>query len=59
MYKGEEIIRHVVYLDLQECTHREWQFSGKPCPHALVVITTERQPDMEKYVNRYYSVKKL
>ena len=25
MYKGEEIRRHVVYLDLQECTCREWQ----------------------------------
>ena len=59
MYKGEEIRRHVVYLDLQECTCREWQVSGKPCPHALAVITTERQRDMEKYVNGYYSVKKL
>ena len=59
MYKGEEIRRHVVYLDLQECTCREWQVSGKPCPHALAVIITERQPDMEKYVNGYYSVKKL
>ena len=59
MYKGEEIRRHVVYLDLQECTCREWQVSGKPCPHALAMITIERQPDMEKYVNGYYSVKKL
>ena len=24
MYKGEEIRRHAVYLDLQECTCREW-----------------------------------
>jgi hypothetical protein len=24
LYKGEEIRRHVVYLDLQECTCREW-----------------------------------
>ncbi|XP_066310341.1 uncharacterized protein [Miscanthus floridulus] len=59
MYKGEEIRRHVVYLDMQECTYREWQVNGKPCPHALAVITTERQPDMENYVNGYYSVKKL
>jgi len=59
MYKGEEIRRHVVYLDLQECTCREWQVSGKPCPHALAVITTKRQLDMEKYVNGYYLVKKL
>jgi len=48
-----------VYLNLQECTCREWQVSGKRCPHALAVITTERQPDMEKYVNEYYSIKKL
>jgi len=59
MYKGEEIRRHVVYLNLQECTCREWQVNGKHCPHALAVITTERQPDMEKYVNEYYSIKKL
>jgi len=47
MYKGEEIRRHVVYLDLQECTCKEWQVSGKPCPHALAMITIERQPDMK------------
>jgi hypothetical protein len=37
----------------------QWQVSGKPCSHALAVITTKRQPDMSKYVHEYYSVKKL
>jgi len=58
-FKGEEVKRHVVYLEEQECTCREWQVTGKPCSHALAVITTERQPDMGKYVHEYYSVRKL
>jgi len=58
-YNGEEIRRHVVYLEEQKCTCREWQVSGRPCPHALAVITTERQPNMNKYVHETYSVKKL
>jgi hypothetical protein len=58
-FKGEEVRRHVVYLEQQECTCRQWQVSGKPCSHALAVITTERQLDMSKYVHEYYSVKKL
>jgi hypothetical protein len=41
-YNGEEIKRHVVYLEEHKCTCREWQVSGRPCPHALAVITTER-----------------
>ena len=58
-YQGEEIRRHVVYLEEQKCTCREWQVSGKPCSHALAMITVERQPDMSKYVHEAYSVKKL
>ena len=38
------------------CTCREWQVSGKPCPHALAVTTAERQPDMEKFMDVAYSV---
>jgi hypothetical protein len=41
-YNGEEIKRHVVYLEEHKCTCKEWQVSGRPCPHALAVITTER-----------------
>jgi len=30
-YQGEEIRRHVVYLEEQKCTCREWQVSGDYC----------------------------
>jgi hypothetical protein len=33
--------------------------SDKPCPHALAVITAERQPNMEQYVDVAYSVHKF
>ncbi|CAO2043102.1 unnamed protein product [Urochloa humidicola] len=56
IYKDEEVRRHVVYLNEHSCTCREWQVTGKPCPHALAVITSDRQPDMEKYVDMAYSV---
>ncbi|XP_039804215.1 uncharacterized protein LOC120668545 isoform X1 [Panicum virgatum] len=59
IYKDEEVRRHVVYLNEQNCTCREWQVIGKPCPHALAVLTTERQPDYEKYVDMAYSVQRL
>lgn len=59
VYKDEEVRRHVVYLTDHVCTCREWQITGKPCPHALAVITTMRQPDMDKFVDKYYSVHKF
>jgi len=59
MYNDEVVKRHVVYLDQHECTCREWQVSGKPYPHALAVITAERQPNMEQYVDVAYSVHKF
>ncbi|WVZ85958.1 hypothetical protein U9M48_032813 [Paspalum notatum var. saurae] len=51
IYKDEAARRHVVYLNDHHCTCRQWQISGKPCPHALPLITTERQPNMEPYVD--------
>lgn len=59
VYKDQEVRRHVVYLNQNECTCREWQVTGKPCPHALAVITTSRQPSFEPYVDEAYSVAKL
>lgn len=59
LYKDVEVIRHVVYLDRKECTCLEWQMTGKPCAHALAMITTQRKPQMEKYVDMAYSVQKL
>jgi hypothetical protein len=59
IYKDEEVRRHVVYPNQHICTCREWQVTGKPCPHALALITTQRQPNMGMYVNNYYSVQKF
>ena len=59
IYKDEEVRRHVVYLPQLACTCREWQVTGKPCPHALVVITTTRQPSMEKFVRSFYLVERF
>jgi hypothetical protein len=33
--------------------------TGKPCPHALAVITTDRKPDYEKFVDMAYSVQRF
>jgi hypothetical protein len=57
--KDEEVRRHVVYLPQHVCTCREWQLTGKPCSHALAVITSMRQPYMEMFVHKYYSVEKF
>jgi hypothetical protein len=59
VYKDEEVRRHVVYLDQKTCTCREWEVSGKPCQHALAVITTERNPNMEQYIDMAFSVEKF
>ena len=59
IYKDEEVRRHVVYLPQHVHTCREWQLTGKPCSHALAVITTMRQPNMDQYVDKYYLVEKF
>jgi len=59
VYKDEEVRRHVVYLPQKICTCRQWQLTGKPCPHALTVITSMRNPDMGSFVDNYYSVAKF
>jgi hypothetical protein len=59
VYKDEDVRRHVVYLTQHECTCREWQITGRPCPHALAVITNMRQTDMEKFVHKYCYVQKF
>ena len=59
IYKDEEVRRHVVYPTQHFYTCKERQVTGKPCPHALAVITTLRQPNMDMYVHNYYSVEKF
>jgi hypothetical protein len=53
--------RHVVKLELHECTCLEWQHTGKPCQHALALITSVQATNvnMEQYVHEYYSVEKF
>ena len=50
--------RHVVKSYLHECTCLEWQHTGKPCWHALVLITVQQSVDvkLEDFVHDYYSV---
>ncbi|WVZ49602.1 hypothetical protein U9M48_000944 [Paspalum notatum var. saurae] len=41
------------------CTCREWQISGKPCLHAIAMITSIRNEKLEDYVDMYFSVEKF
>lgn len=56
---NHEVDRHVVDLNKHECSCGEWQSTGKPCPHALAFITTERRPNIEFFVHNFYSVAKF
>jgi hypothetical protein len=55
--KNHKVIREVVNLKNHTCTCREWQVSGKPCPHALALIVTNRNPKVEDYLDPYFSVR--
>ena len=46
----------MVNIQNHTCTYREWQVSRKPCAHALLLITTHRNPKMEDYLDPYYLV---
>lgn len=54
--QDHDILRHVVHLGRHTCSCREWQVSGKPCPHALALIITTRNPKLGDYLHPYYSV---
>ena len=51
--------RHIVDLGAQECSCLEWQHTGKPCDHAIVVITSFRSERIKNYVHDFYSVQKF
>ena len=53
--------RHVVKPYLNECTCLEWQHTGKPCQHALALITAQQALDvkLEDFVHEYYSVQRF
>lgn len=48
--------RHVVKIDIHECTCLQWQATGKPCDHAIVVLIGEAPLMMGEYLHPYYSV---
>jgi hypothetical protein len=49
--------RFMVKSYLHECSCSEWQHTGKPCHHALSLITAQQIRDvMEDFVNEYYFV---
>jgi hypothetical protein len=52
------VSRYVVKAYLRECSCLKWQHIGKPCHHALCLITTQQFRDamMEEFVDDYYSV---
>lgn len=51
--------RHVVTLDQHECTCLEWQATGKPCPHAIVVLAGKTHLMLGEYLHEYYSVERF
>nr|ABA98175.1 transposon protein, putative, Mutator sub-class [Oryza sativa Japonica Group]ABA98179.1 transposon protein, putative, Mutator sub-class [Oryza sativa Japonica Group] len=50
--------KHVVKAYNQYCSCEEWQHTGKPCQHALALITSQQNRDVniEDFVNPYFSV---
>lgn len=59
MWDNNKQQRHVVKLLQHDCTCLEWQHTGQPCDHALCLITTKRNIDIEDYVHEYYSLEKF
>ncbi|CAO2190691.1 unnamed protein product [Urochloa humidicola] len=57
----EHHARHVVKAYLHDCTCLEWQHTGKPCQHALALVTSQQNRDvkLEDFVHEYYSVDKF
>jgi hypothetical protein len=51
--------RHVVDIDLKECTCQEWQHTGKPCEHAILFLASKPRLNMHPYLHEYYSVAKF
>jgi hypothetical protein len=51
--------RHVVDIELKECTCQEWQHTGKPCEHAILFLASKPRLNMHPYLHEYYSVAKF
>jgi hypothetical protein len=55
------LTKHVVKAHLQTFSCLEWQHTGKPCQHALVVIIAQQFRDvgMDNFVDDYFLVEKF
>ena len=40
----EDVKFYIVNLETQSCDYGLWELSGLPCKHAIVVITTRKNP---------------
>ncbi|KAE8798740.1 hypothetical protein D1007_25921 [Hordeum vulgare] len=68
-YEGEvtytdtknRVWRYPVNLSTRECTCRQWQIRGKPCIHALHLMTVIGGADgeVDQYCSEYFSVAKF
>jgi hypothetical protein len=56
---ARSVKRHVVNIELQECTCLEWQHTGKPCEHAIIFLASKPRLNMHPYLHEYYSVQKF
>ncbi|WVZ74373.1 hypothetical protein U9M48_022561, partial [Paspalum notatum var. saurae] len=59
LWRGGSGYRYAVNLKERTCSCREWQVSGKPCLHAVAMITSIRNEKIEDYVDEYFSVSKF
>ncbi|KAL7219522.1 hypothetical protein ACSBR2_012558 [Camellia fascicularis] len=55
--RNNEGVRHIVHLCRMSCYCKEWEISGIPCTHAMVVISHSRM-NVEHFINPYYSKQK-
>jgi hypothetical protein len=55
------LVKHIVKADLQYCSWLEWQHTGKPCQHGLLLIIAQQLRDvgMERFMNDYFLVEKF
>lgn len=51
--------RFVVNIEQRTYTCRECQMSGKPCAHAIALITSIQNKKVEDYVDMYFSIEKF
>jgi zinc finger SWIM domain-containing protein 3 len=60
VYNNTSGSRNVVKAHIHDCTCLEWQHTGKPCHHALALLTAQQiDVNLEDYVHEYYSVERF